>query len=856
MLRSGVHLAREVVLRQGLEHGIRRRRRIEGVEGAAQGAEGVGAHAALLRGLPLRALDALLGAALGRERGLPGLQGLVGDGGTLPARADGGNGLGVGDGRGGGDLRCRRLDRRSGRRRRCRRGLGRDGRLRIGLDVLGFGKFAHGVLDVRAGLQRGRRTAQAPPGAHPPTVAGAAGLRLRNRQGRHLLPAMRQAGAAISRTFPAGHPALDRSSSFASAIAAATSGSDGIVRLVDWLAEGGRCHPFEPRLDWLVRLLEADQALAAAVRGSFAAMVSSGDVAGLIGRAGIPGNRGFAAEATNRALLRLLPRARDPRDLRMLLAEMPLQDPALLRVLRLPVGAWGRLFPILFAPDAEAAWADVRRGTCDGLRLLAVRLAGEGLEPRRAGEAAGRIADSPFLVAARAALAIADAAESGAAADLAAWRRAELAARIELAAVHGRHGPDGVSIDTVYAMDVVERCLLRARLVVETLAAGPGPEADAARRRLLFRIAVSVVRDGSVGRLARDNLRLLHQRIIERASETGEHYVARDRAAYRMIWLQAAGGGLLTTATAAVKVAVHQLAHAVHLAPAAAGFLSGLNYAASFVALQHLHLILATKQPAMTAAALASTMRSVAGDERHERMVDETARIASSQLAAAAANVLTVAVAAAAFDAGWRLLTGRHWMDAAEAQALYLSLSPVDSLTAFYAALTGVILWLSSLIGGWFDNWVRLHHIPEGLEGRRAGWGRALRAHAAGWGTNVSLGMMLGMTPAFGEFLGLPLDVRHVTLNTGILSLALSGLERNWFADGLFIRALSGIAVMFVLNLGVSFALSLATALRAYRHPREEAGAYLRALLRRAVRRPWQFVLPTPVTAGSRGSPP
>ncbi|MBN8527415.1 MAG: gliding motility protein, partial [Planctomycetes bacterium] len=426
-----------------------------------------------------------------------------------------------------------------------------------------------------------------------------------------------------------------------------------------------------------------------------------------------------------------------------------------------------------------------------------------------------------------------------------AWRRAEDAARTAVQVARQRHGPDGVSVDTVYALDTVERCLRRMGHLVAILTAEQGPQADAALRRLCLRVAVSVDRDRSLRRLARDNLRLLHQRIIQRAGETGEHYVARNAADYRLIWLQAAGGGLLTAVTAAFKVAVHQLAHAIHLAPAAAGFLAGLNYAVSFVALQHLHLILATKQPAMTAAALASTMQGSNGDERHERMVDETARIASSQLAAAAANVIVVAIAAAAFDAGWRALTGRHWMDAAEAADLYLSLSPVDSLTAFYAALTGVILWLSSLFGGWFDNWVRLHRIPDGLEGRRAGWGAALRKHAAGWGTNISLGFMLGMTPAIGQFLGLPLDVRHVTLNTGILSLALSGLGHNWFADGLFLRALAGIAVMFVLNLGVSFALSFATALRAYQHPRDEATSYLRCLLRRALRRPWQFILPT-----------
>lgn len=657
-----------------------------------------------------------------------------------------------------------------------------------------------------------------------------------------------QARTAIRTAFPAGHPAADRAASFAAVLAGL--GQDqpaGLVALAAWLAAGARAASPEPRLEWLIALCEQDAAAADTLRRAVASAVCLGDVAALTGRTGIPGSRGFNAEATSRLLDRLLPRAADRRDLRALIAALRPDDPALARALHLPPGGWRRLLAVLMPATDGDGWAPARRGACDGLRLLAVRLAEEGLQPRRHGDEVGRVAESPFLRAAQAALALADGCEHGAACDPAGWNAAEQDARAALAEARARHGPDGVSVDTVYSLDVVERCLRRMSLLVDVLAAPDAAAHGTALRRLLRRLAVSVDRDRSVRQLARDNLRLLHQRIIERAGETGEHYVARDRAGYRLIWLQAAGGGLLTAFTAAAKVAVHQLAHAVHLAPAAAGFLAGMNYAVSFVALQHLHLILATKQPAMTAAALASTMRSAGGgDERHERMVDETARIAHSQLAAAAANVLVVAIAAAAFDAGWRALSGRHWMGPEEAQAMYLSLSPVDSLTIFYAALTGVILWLSSLVGGWFDNWVRLHRVPEGLEGRAAtaGWGRALRVNAAGWGTNVSLGFMLGMTPALGQFLGIPLDVRHVTLNTGILSLAVSGLEQQWFADGLVVRAAFGIAVMFVLNLGVSFALSLATALRAYQHPRDEAAAYIRALLRRMLRKPWQFVLP------------
>ena len=44
------------------------------------------------------------------------------------------------------------------------------------------------------------------------------------------------------------------------------------------------------------------------------------------------------------------------------------------------------------------------------------------------------------------------------------------------------------------------------------------------------------------------------------------------------------------------------------------------------------------------------------------------------------------------------------------------------------------------------------------------------------WSTSISLGYLLGFTPVLWEFFGLPLDVRHVTLNTGMFAFAAARL--------------------------------------------------------------------------------
>src|SRR6185436_846520 len=197
------------------------------------------------------------------------------------------------------------------------------------------------------------------------------------------------------------------------------------------------------------------------------------------------------------------------------------------------------------------------------------------------------------------------------------------------------------------------------------------------------------------------NLQLLQRRIVERSGKTGEHYIAWTRKEYWHIWAAAAGGGLLTVFTAAMKMTIVGRGLPLFVE----GLVSGLNYAVSFLILQACGLILATKQPAMTAAALATIMREHRGTDRLDTIVTYAAQIVRSQLAAAMSNVAVVAIGAYAFSSAWQLLLGHPFLDHHEAEHVFETLSPVASGTVWYAALTGVILWAASLVGGWFDNW-------------------------------------------------------------------------------------------------------------------------------------------------------
>ena len=406
--------------------------------------------------------------------------------------------------------------------------------------------------------------------------------------------------------------------------------------------------------------------------------------------------------------------------------------------------------------------------------------------------------------------------------------------------MHDHLEESGVSVDLVFRIDQIRRMLTRIeRLSALLFADGErGPRA----LRLAVELVRSDLRDRSLAELGRTNIRLLAQKIIERAGDTGEHYITTTRAEYDRA---------LTAITAVLKYVIGGIA----IAPFFAGLFASLNYAASFVLMQLLGFTLATKQPSMTAAALALAMKETPGRDGVDTLVDQIARTARSQLAAVIGNIGMVIPVCLAIHYALVGIRGHGFFDAEEAEHVVTSLSPIKSGAVFYAAFTGVLLWGSSIAAGWLENWAVYRRLPEALArhrglrrvvgDKRAGQlSRAFSHHISGIGGSVSLGIALGMTPVVAKFFGLPLDVRHVTLSTGALTFAGATLGPYAVVHSDFLWAVLGIACIGALNFGVSFSLALFVALRAREVRRGTTVALMRALVSRFVRRPWTFIFP------------
>jgi site-specific recombinase len=240
--------------------------------------------------------------------------------------------------------------------------------------------------------------------------------------------------------------------------------------------------------------------------------------------------------------------------------------------------------------------------------------------------------------------------------------------------------------------------------------------------------------------------------------------------------------------------------------------------------MQLLGFSLASKQPAMTAAALA---RALEADADQTREIDLVAAITRTQVIATLGNVCAAIPGALGIAALWIWLSGHGPLSPDTAQHSLHGNHPFHGWALLFAAATGVLLWLSSLAAGWSANWSAYRRLPEALAqshrirtllgaDRATALGRFVHRHISGFVGYAALGGLLVFVPMAFAFAGIHLEVRHVTLQAAALALASASLWAQGtlpWAEVLW--GLLGVGLIGALNFAVSFALALWTALRA-----------------------------------------
>ena len=602
-----------------------------------------------------------------------------------------------------------------------------------------------------------------------------------------------------------------------------------LIRLLEWI-RGDNSTPEASvgRVDFLLDVLDARPNTAEKLQAWWHALLHTVDGSILLSDYGFASRNAFVSELVQRLHHKLLPATPETADASELFGLVLDDERDAQWLAALPTATLQRLAKLLSVP-AESHHATVRPGIThwqstllDAMTFCTSQISSAGFSPEiRLRISNPARAASPFHSLAAELDAVREAWLAGQDTQTAVQHfRGQLeACRHAAASVYTHLDAHGISVDLVFRLRQLRERVLRVRALLDCLLDDDSHRASA---RLLTHLASLSQEQRSIGALVASNSSLLAAKVAERSSETGEHYIARTRAEYREMLGNAAGGGALTALTTAMKFGLM----AFGLSAFWMGMWSGVVYAASFVLIQLMHYTLATKQPAMTAPAMAAKLKNIADTQALGAFVDEVTHLVRSQVAAVLGNVAIVFPLAIALSVAMQFTLGQPMIGEEKAHHVLESLTLLGPCLLF-AAFTGVLLFASSIIAGWVENWFVLHRLDSAIRynpritrwlgtTRADRWAHFMRKNISGLSANISLGFMLGLVPPILGFLGLGLDVRHVTLSSGQLGAACASLGWEVVKLPALWWAVASIPLIGMLNVGVSFYLAFRVALQAH----------------------------------------
>ena len=354
----------------------------------------------------------------------------------------------------------------------------------------------------------------------------------------------------------------------------------------------------------------------------------------------------------------------------------------------------------------------------------------------------------------------------------------------------------------------------------------------------------------NVRELIDDSTRLISHLITSHTAETGTHYIATSSKEYLKMFWKASGGGIIAGFLCIFKMMMSyshgsEFSHAV---------LYSLNYAFGFIIIYLLGFTLATKQPAMTAATMAKVLSDESSsDKNYKEFANLVAKLSRTQFIAFVGNVLW------SFPVALAIIYGMDWFleknfAVAKADKLLKDLNPIESKAILHACIAGFFLFISGIISGNISNSSIFNQVPERISqspflNQVIGAKNSKKLsdfytkHWAGIISNFWFGIFLGVIAPLGVFLGLDLDIRHITFSAGNFALALygKGFDIDTYT---FVISLVTIFLIGAFNFIVSFGLSMLLAFRSRKVNFGELTIIYKSILKYFIKNPLRFFIP------------
>ncbi len=571
---------------------------------------------------------------------------------------------------------------------------------------------------------------------------------------------------------------------------------------------------------------------------------------------GLPAESGFVSEVMGRMMEKLLPRPPHEDDLGEVFVRIFSSREDIHWLERLEESLLSEIWALLnFGSTLEdkKVWTKLREELKDAILFLAGQVRAFGLAPKiRLRMSKMSLRQRPFFaitaVSSRLLKDIRFEKVDSQLESLEAFRHVLAQCRLELKVAYKHLDIYGVSVSIVYQLDRIESLIKRMETLLSILL---GKRDDSQYMIRFICLLITELKDRESFRSFFDeNLSLMSMKIAEQSAATGEHYIARTSSEYRTMFMKAAGGGVIAGAIAFVKTFLEEMTLAYFIQ----GIFKSVNYSVGFLGIYMGGYTLATRQPAMTANALAAKMHDLEDEVARSNLVDEVAHLIRSQGAAIFGNVMLVVPTSLIIFTILYYLQGSPLMSEEEAMRTLKSYSAFG-LTPVHAAFTGFLLWASSVIAGWVSNWSVYHEIPQALSTHRRlkavlgptrlnKWIATYKRNLSGWVGYIALGFLLGMSPKILGFFGVPIDVRHVTISSGTISFASASLGWNFIYLSEFWWAFAGILLIGIMNVGVSFFMALIVALKARRVDASLRDEIYSEVFRRFKKHPSSFLFP------------
>jgi len=599
------------------------------------------------------------------------------------------------------------------------------------------------------------------------------------------------------------------------------------------------------------------------LQNALVSQITSTDLTAAITESGIPLARGFWQELSNRIKHKLLPPLQDEDDFLYVINNVFFKKSDYKWVEAIPRQAWVDFFEAVgfsFSPQHNA----LKKELLQSLKILSFQVAQLGLEKvvldylpdeKRTEDTAFVLQN--YKVHDLEKLLLDNAAENEITAASFLLNNTIEDCYELIDHIRESHSERGASIQQTYILLILSNRLQRMQLVLDVLDADN--KFDTRRFVDLFRMLVrNEKRKNSIKEFLSQGVGYLAYQIAEHKGSKGNKYITDTRQEYYKMIRTAMWGGFIISFIAVLKNLIGKL----KLAPFPLGFLYSVNYSAGFILIEETKSTLATKQPAFTASAVAGSLdtKKIEGEPDLEGLAATVAKVSRSQIASFFGNLLIVFPLTFILVWVYHELSGKKIVEGAAAFKMLKDQHPWRSAALLYACFTGFFLFVSGIIAGYWQNKIQYGRIRERMKKhpvlkqslspkRLDKFANYVEKHFGALMGSIALGFFLGFSGVMGKILGIPFDIRHITIAAGNTAIGTYGLGLANIPPYFLLAVFGGVLGIGFLNFLVSFSLAFIMAVKSRGIHLSQYPKLFRTLSKYLWKQPREFILPPKRTA-------